>query len=88
MFRGGGDERAANSLVEIGPWTRKDCANLKWLSIADLGGCGRFFAVFGGIRFWAAPLRAVTTSVVGDLFQKRSGQPPGRTTAHLERKPG
>jgi hypothetical protein len=39
---------AASSLVEIGPWTRKDSANLKWLSIADLGGCGRLFAVFGG----------------------------------------
>ena len=41
-------ETAANSFVEIGPWTRKDSANLKWLSIADLGGCGRLFAVFGG----------------------------------------
>ena len=49
MFRGGGVETAANSLVEIGPWTRKDSAHLKWLSIADLGGCGRLFAVFGGM---------------------------------------
>src|ERR1019366_5043999 len=48
LFRGGGVETAANSLVEIGPWTRKDSAHLKWLSIADLGGCGRLCAVFGG----------------------------------------
>jgi hypothetical protein len=34
--------------VEIGPWTRKDAANLKWLSITDLGGYGRLFVVFGG----------------------------------------
>ncbi len=47
-FRGGGVETASNSLVEIGQWTRKDSANLKWLSIADLGACGRLFAVFGG----------------------------------------
>jgi hypothetical protein len=29
LFRGGGIETAADSVVEIGPWTRKDSANLK-----------------------------------------------------------
>ena len=32
---------AANWLVEIGSWTRKDSANPKWLSIADLGVSGQ-----------------------------------------------
>jgi hypothetical protein len=47
-YEGRRDSFRDDSLVEIGPWTRKDSANLKWLSIADLGGCGSHFTVFGG----------------------------------------
>ncbi len=39
-------EMAADSLLETGPWTGKDSANLKWLSIAGLGGCRPLLAVF------------------------------------------
>ena len=44
----GARSTAADSLVETGRWTRKDSANLKRLSIADLGGCGPLLAVFSG----------------------------------------
>jgi hypothetical protein len=36
---------ATMPLVEIGSWTRKDPANPKWLSIADLGDGKRFIAL-------------------------------------------